>query len=147
MNKNETLEAILVAKKSHLDRMDKVNRRINGNFEDALLLISRTECGFGTWFYGDKRLKSMLGTQFFENLENLHSKWHLEYHKIYEIFYEHENKKGLLSKLVGNKKISQMELDKAKLYFSELQTTTNELIKVIDASHRRLNALNESYFT
>jgi len=147
MDKNQTLKAILSAKKSHLDRMDKVGGRINGSHEEELLLISRRECGFGTWFYGDKRLKNILGAQFYENLEILHSKWHMEYQKIYEIFYENSNKKGFLSKLVGKKKISQMDLDKAKLYYTELEVTTTELIKAIDASYRRLNALNESYFT
>lgn len=147
MDKNVTLQGILEAKKSHLDRMNKVKARINCTSDDELLLISRTECGFGIWFYGDKRLKSMLGTQFYENLEQLHSKWHLEYQKIYEIFDESKSKKGLISKLVGKQKISQMDLDKAKLYYSDLEITTSELVKAIDASYRRLNALNESYFT
>jgi hypothetical protein len=147
MNKNETLEAVMAAKKSHLDRMDKVKARINGNIDEELVLISTKECGFGQWFYGDSRLKSVLGTQFYETLENLHSKWHIEFQKIYEICQASKSKKGLLSKIVGKKGASQMDLDKVKLYYSDLELTTKELIKAIDASYRRLNALNESYFT
>lgn len=146
MDKNATLNAILKAKKSHIDRMNKVDARLNGLSDEALVLISKKECGFGTWFYGDKKLKAKLGTQFYENLENLHSKWHIEYQKLYELCYESRNKKGILSKIVGKQTISQMDLDKAKLYYSDLEITTSELVKAIDASYRRLSALSESYF-
>lgn len=147
MKKNETLKAILSAKRAHLDRMNRIKTRLKGESEEELTMISKKECGFGAWFYSDDRLKSMLGTQFYGNLESIHLKWHLEYRKLYELFYENTNKKGLFSKLMGKQKVSQMVLDKANLYYSDLEMTTNELVKAIDASYRRLNALNESYFT
>jgi hypothetical protein len=147
MDKNETLKSILAAKKAHIDRMNKVKSRLDGVSEDELVLVSKQECGFGIWFYSDERLKRMLGTQFYENLETLHTKWHIEYQKLYELCYENRNKKGLFSKLVGNNKVSKMVIDKAKLYYSDLEITTGELIKAIDSSYRRLNALNESYFS
>ncbi len=39
-----------------------------------------------------------------------------------------------------------MELDKAKLYYSELEVTTQELLKVLGSSERRISALPESKF-
>ncbi len=146
MNKNETLKAILSAKKAHLDRMNRVNARLNSESDEELTIVSKKECGFGTWFYSDHKLKSMLGTQFYDNLENLHSKWHIEYQKLYELCYKSRNKKGFVSKIVRRKTVSQMALDKARLYYSDLEITTSELVRAIDASYRRLNALNESYF-
>ena len=146
MNKSETLKSMLAAKKAHLDRMERVKERLNGETEEELTIVSKKECGFGSWFYYDRRLKSLLGTQFYDNLEQLHSKWHVEYQKLYELCYESRNKKGLVSKIVRKKTVSQMALDKAKLYYSELEITTDDFVRAIDASYRRLNALNESYF-
>jgi len=40
-----------------------------------------------------------------------------------------------------------MKMDKAKLYYSELQEDTGELIKAADAAIRRVSALQTSKFT
>jgi hypothetical protein len=39
-----------------------------------------------------------------------------------------------------------LELDRAKLYYSELEETTEELLKALGSSERRIGALKESKF-
>jgi hypothetical protein len=63
--------------------------------------------------------------------------------RIYKIFFL--EKKGFFSKLFG-KKIEPFELDKAKLYYKELEDVSKELLHAIDATLRRINALPESKF-
>jgi hypothetical protein len=48
---------------------------------------------------------------------------------------------------MGTPKIDEMELDKVKLYFSELKVTTKELLKILGSSERRISALPESKFS
>ena len=40
-----------------------------------------------------------------------------------------------------------MKLDKAKLYFSELQKDTEELLAISDSAIRRVSALSDSKFS
>ena len=78
-------------------------------------------------------------------LENLHTKWHVEYARIYEIFFK-KKQKGFFSKIMGTHRVDEMEIDKAKLYYSELLVTTKELLKILDSSERRISALNDGKF-
>ncbi|MGB3962461.1 MAG: hypothetical protein WBK95_09530, partial [Sulfurimonas sp.] len=75
----------------------------------------------------------------------LHAKWHMEYVRLFEIFFQNK-KQGFFSKVLGTSKVSDMDLDRAKLYYSELEATTNELLTALGVSERRLGALNESLF-
>ena len=146
MDKAQTLEAIQNAKIAHENQMKKIVALLNGKTVDNPTSVSKTECAFGKWLYGDNnRLKEILGELFYSNLETLHSKWHIEYARLFKIFFK-PKKSGLFSKLLGSNKISDMDIDKAKLYYSELEVTTTELLKAIASSQRRLEALKESKF-
>jgi len=48
--------------------------------------------------------------------------------------------------MIGSSSISDMDLDKAKLYYSELEITTQELLKALGSAERRMSALPESKF-
>ena len=146
MDKIQTLHLIEEAKKVHEGQMYKIEILLNGKEVDDLMAVPKSECEFGKMLYPNEAfLRHILGTLFYENLDTLHSRWHNEYFKIYEIFLKKE-KKGLFSKLVGSNKISQMDIDKAKLYYSDLKITTAELIKVLTLSQRRVSALSNSKF-
>ena len=147
MDKNETLESIKDAIKSHESQMLKIESAINGhNIEDPTV-ISKTECVFGLWLYDDtNNIRAILGTQFFDKIEALHAQWHIEYAKIFAIFFK-EKKKGFFEKILNtNRKVDDMELDKAKLYFENLLEITQELLKILSASERRVDAMSENKF-
>jgi len=146
MNKEKTVEAIINARKAHESQMKKIVSLLNGKKVENPTAVSKTECDFGKWLYEDNnRLKEILGTLFYTNLETLHAKWHIEYTRLFEIFFKSQ-KKGFFSKAFGSKKVDDMELDKAKLYYSELEETTTQLLNAINSSQRRIEALNESKF-
>jgi len=140
------LEAIENAKTVHLVQMEKIASEIAGKKIDNPTALGKMECECGVWFHEhEKEMKAILGLQFFERLDKKHEKWHLDYANIYNIFFK-EEKKGFLSKIIGSSKHDMMELDKAKLYYSELKADTQELLQVADAAIRRVSALSESKF-
>jgi hypothetical protein len=147
MNKDETLEAIQKARLSHETQMAKIKSVINGDEVKDPTAVLKTECEFGKWLYDDNNhVQKILGSQFYNNIETLHSRWHTEYTKIFNIFFKNR-KKSFFSKIMGTDKVDEMELDKAKLYYSELLETTNDLLKALDTSQRRIQALGDSKFT
>jgi len=146
MNKNQTLEAIQNARKAHLSQMDKIVTAMDGNQVDNPTVLNKTQCEFGKWLYADENhLQEILGALFFNNLETIHAKWHMEYSRLFDIFFKNQ-KKGLFSKFFRKSKVDPMELDKAKLYYTELSATTAELLKNLGSCERRVNAMNESKF-
>ncbi len=146
MDKEKTIEAIVNARKAHENQMKKIVALLNGKEVENPTAVSKTECDFGKWLYeGDNHLKEILGTLFYTNLETLHARWHVEYSRLFEIFFK-PKKKGFFSKAFGSKKVAEMDMDKAKLYYSELEATTAELLKAIASSQRRIEALKESKF-
>jgi len=146
MNKEQTLESIHNARKAHEAQMSKIKAAIEGEKVNNPTAVSKTKCDFGKWLYDDENhLRDILGSLFYDNMEILHARWHTEYLRIYKILFQ-ENNKGLFSKILGSSKISEMDIDKAKLYYCELEATTQELLKVLGSSQRRIGALKESKF-
>ena len=146
MDKIQTIEAIVNAKKAHEIQMKKIEALLNGKEVENPTAVLKTECDFGKWLYADdSQLKKNLGNLFYTNLDTLHARWHIEYSRLFKIFFN-KKKSGLFSKMFGLKKMNEMELDKAKLYYSELEITTKELLKAIASAQRRIEALQESKF-
>ena len=146
MTKEQTLEAIKNARNAHELQMVKIEKLIEGREVENLTAVAKTKCEFGQWLYSDNNhVKEILGEQFYTNIDDKHSKWHTEYLKIFNIFFKNQ-KKSFFSSLIGLHTVDSMEIDKAKLYYSELQVTTNDLLSALASSERRLAAMNESKF-
>ncbi|MEA1983671.1 MAG: CZB domain-containing protein [Campylobacterota bacterium] len=146
MTKLEMTEAIEKAKAVHLAQMDKIKSEMLGKTVSNPTAPGKTECEYGVWFYGNEEImKNILGLQLFEHLERDHAQWHQDYHSIHKLFFK-EEKKGLFSKILG-KKHDEMTLDKAKLYYSELEKDTKALLLTIESALRRVSALSESKFS
>lgn len=146
MNKEETIRALENAKKSHLAQMEKIKSALAGQVVENPTAVSKVECDYGQWFYGNKeQLIQVLGTQLYERIDKTHEEWHKEYRKIYDIFFK-EKKKGLFSKILGDNKPNTLEVDRAKLYYIELKETTKTLLNITDSAMRRVIALSDSKF-
>jgi len=146
MNKEQTIESIDNARKAHIAQMEKIEALLRGKKVENPTYPEKTKCQFGKWLYDeDNHVKDILGSQFYSNIEILHARWHEEYSRIFNIFFK-EEKKSFLSKLLASSKIDEMEMDKARLYHSELKVTTEELLKALGSSYRRASALSESKF-
>lgn len=148
MIKSHALESIEQARLAHINEMHHIELLLKGKKNDKLTSLSKVQCNFGKWLYDDNQhVKKLLGLQFYGELDATHEMWHVEYARIYNIFFNKEKEKGLISKLFSSSKIDSLELDKAKLYYEELNETTQKLLHILDKSKRRLEALNESKFT
>lgn len=146
MNKTKSIEAIDNARKSHEVQMAKIEALIKGQKVDSPTALAKTQCEFGKWLYAEENhVKELLGLQFYNDIETMHAKWHGEYLRVFDIFFKNKPT-SFFSILTGGSKINVMDLDKAKLYYSELQVTTTELLKALASSQRRIGALNESKF-
>ena len=146
MTREQILESIQNARKYHEMQMEKIRGLVSGKKIEDPTAVSKRECAFGKWIYEDEQyLRDILGAQFYESIEMQHAKWHEQYYKIYQIFFT-KPKKGLLAKVLKQNKISQLELDKARLYYVELRQCTEELLKFITSSERRVMALSDSKF-
>ncbi len=143
MNKEQTLESLELAKRYHIFQMDKVEALIKGKDMGELPSVYKTGCNFGKWLYDDEnRLKPLLGSIFYKELDSIHSQWHLEYRQLYLIFFTEPDKDGISEK----KKVKSIDIDKAKFYYSEMQTTSSKLIKSLSSCKRRLEALGADRF-
>jgi len=146
MTKSQMIDAIENAKNIHLEQMRKLELEISGKKIDNPTALGKMECECGVWFYThEKEMKEILGLQLFSRLDKSHEKWHLDYANIYKLFFV-EEKKGFFSKILASVKVDQMKLDKAKLYYTELQADTEELLNITESALRRVLALNESKF-
>jgi len=147
MTKNDTVESIITAKENHELQMKKIEDAMDGVEIQEPTALNKMECDFGKWLYSKEyHMKEILGSQFYIALDVEHEKWHNEYAKIYKILFQENHKKGLFSKLLGKHKIDPLELDKVKLYYAELQITSEKLLKVLGSCQRRIIALPESKF-
>ena len=146
MNKEESLQAIRDARDAHLSQIKKIEALLNGEELNEPTVVSHKKCAFGSWLYSrDNHVEDILGAQFYDNIELMHTKWHGEYSRIFDIFFVNR-KTGFFAKVLGFSRIDEKELDRAKLYYSELKSTTETLLGTLASCERRIQALNESKF-
>jgi len=146
MDKQTTLEAIEKAKKSHESQMSKIETLLDGLDINNPTPIGKVDCSFGKWLYAEENhLEEILGTQFYSKLETQHAEWHLQYIKIYDIFFK-DKKSSFFSGLLGKNKIDDLLMDKAKMYFIDLKPISEELIHTLEACHRRATAMSDAKF-
>ena len=150
MNRIQILNFIEDIKLKHNKNTSAVGKIIKNLPINNEIALSKNECELGKWMIeNEKQLRDVFGNIFYEKLENLHARWHIEYKNIYDIYVvKDEKKKGFLSNLISSdkKNISQMEKDKAEAYYFELRSTNDEIVDTLDSIFRRTQALKESAF-
>ena len=147
MTKKQILHAIEHAYEYHTEQMEKVTLLMEGKKVKNPTPRMKGECEFGKWLYGDaSRIKKLLGIQFYNEMEIIHEFWHIQYEKIYNIYYN-DTEDGLLTKLFGNRRrLSEEEREEVREYYKELSRATDDLLDALSASKRRIIALKEYIF-
>ena len=146
MEKNQMITALQNARKSHRLQMRNISSMIKGKEVNEKLEVDKHKCEFGKWLYNeDNRIKNILGSQFYAKLDDEHTRWHSECHKISDILSV-EEKKGFISKLIASNKEEHMKREKAGIYHEQLKIKTEELLKVLISSERRLEAMHDDKF-
>ena len=146
MNKIDTINSIEKVINFHQKRMQLVEILLSGKTINEVISTSKIESDFGAWLYTpENNLHDTLGAQFYDMLDKSNADWHDKYDNIHDIFFVNK-RKGILSRLFKRKKIEHMKMEKAKLYYIELQESSNTLLKALASCQRRATALNESMF-
>jgi len=147
MTKEDALTAVKKAREAHELQMEKIDAALNGKEIANPTAVEKTKCEFGKWLYDPKNhIQEIIGSQFYENLDVEHEQWHREYLRIFNILFKNTKKQGLFSKILGKSAVDPLEVDKAKLYYAELQETTSRLLKALGSAERRISALQETKF-
>jgi len=147
MKKKQVIKAIEYAQEYHLQQMEKVSLLVSGKKVKNPTPKSKDACEFGGWLYGEaSRIKKLLGIQFYKSMDLIHEYWHLQYEKIYNIYYDDEED-GIFNKLLGHrKKLSAEEHQEVQDIYSSLEQATDDLMEALSASKRRIIALKERVF-
>ena len=147
MTRKQILRALEHAYEYHVEQMEKVTLLVEGNKVKNPTPRMKNECDFGKWLYGDaSRIKRLLGIQFYDEMELIHEFWHIQYEKIYDLYY-HDDEDGLLTKLFGNRRrLSEEEHKEVQEYYKALSRATDDLLDALSASKRRILALTEYTF-
>jgi len=147
MLKKQVLTAIENAVEYHNEQMEKIEQLVDGKSIKHLPPLCKFDSEFGKWIYGDAQgVQMVLGIQFYENIKVMHEYWHIEYAKIYDIFY-YERDGGFLSKIFGNKrKVMAKDLAQAQKYYKKLTRTSDDILEALTASERRVLALKDKSF-
>jgi hypothetical protein len=147
MKKKDVIEAIDHAYEYHVEQMEKVTLLVKGDKVKNMPPKEKDECEFGHWLYGSaKRIKRLLGIQFYSNMELIHEFWHIQYEKIYDVYYK-DKKDRILTKLLGSRRrLSKEEFEEVQHYYKDIKRATKDLLGALDASKRRIIALKESVF-
>ena len=141
--KSEFIDSLLEVKKYHQRQTRKIKLLMIDVQVEGIAPINKKESFVGQWFYEQPLSREYLGSQLYEQLEMLHTQWHMHYAKIYQIFFK---KSGFFKKL-SQQKPSEFELDKAKAYYGDLEIVSEEFLSTISTCEKRLHALSESKFS
>jgi len=128
--------------------MEKIDSAFRGVSVTNPTTVSKMKCEFGKWLYGENNafIKSILGAQFYEQLDKEHEAWHSEYAKIYMLLFE-KKKEGFFTKVFSSNKIDTLSIDKSKTYYVDLEVITKKLLNTLDKSIRRIGAMDPSKFS
>ncbi|WP_201352131.1 CZB domain-containing protein [Hydrogenimonas urashimensis] len=131
MKKDEALKEIEKAITSHEEQLKTSRLMAYGMQVDKEgAALNERRCAFGRWLYDNMAwLKRFFGTATIEEIEKIHTLWHNENRKIYEIYSRKKEGRGLFGKLLGKKRFEEGDLDRAKAYYEELKKLTEELVK------------------
>jgi len=137
MNKAAILQEVTKAKIAHKRWVKRADHLISGlPVDKEFIPLEATTCGFGRWLYGQGTvLRTIEATRYIiEEIEHHHDDVHDAYAQIYNLYFIIPEKKSFLSKVLtfNSKKVSKSDIEIAKKYFKQLQSSSNELLSLLD---------------
>ena len=148
MEKRDVVEHLRAAKAAHIKWVQKAKLLINGlDVEEDNIPVDATECKFGKWFYSEGQILNSLSSipsKEIDSIEELHSKLHDEYLKIFNIYFN-KVKAGLLCKIFGLKRrnVTDEEHRLARDFYDSLEIISKDLLKEINILEKKLIAVSE----
>jgi hypothetical protein len=149
MDREEILESIKAARRAHQKWVQEAYKLVTSHkISEGELPVKYTECTFGKWLHSDGALLVRLDSK--EALEEInikHQMLHIEYKKIYEIFFHEEEEQSFLGKLLHLKpSISEEENAVALHYYKILEAISDNLLELMESLEKRIAALPRNVF-
>jgi len=138
LSKATIIQELNSAKIAHMRWVKRADHLITGlPVDKEFIPLEPTTCGFGRWLYGEVGQQLRIEDTFksiIEQIEFHHDSLHDVYGEIYKIFFIVPQKRSLLHKILtfNSKEVTKQEMEKARKYFISLQSTSTELIALLD---------------
>ena len=147
MTRENILAEIQKAQDAHTDQVKKIEELFNGNEVDKPTEKDKTKCDFGLWLYSpENRIKELLGYEMYDNLLKYHDEWHLDYHEIYEAFYNKPEQNIIEKVLRVQKGMDPVTLQMSNFYHREIIVASCRLIWHLDECKKQILSLDDSKF-
>lgn len=140
MNKQQSLEAIHIAKAAHIQWRARAQALVAGVpvAQEQVPLI-HTDCKFGKWYYGPGQSLNFLSS--FRAVEEPHEQLHNVYLKIFNVLFG-EDHRSFLSTLFGSKRkheaAKRAEAEKYLEHLVGISRTLLEAIELLEDDVKRL---------
>ena len=147
MTKENILSEIEKAQNSHHDQVNKIEDIFNGNEVIKPIELDKKKCDFGLWLYAPtNRIKELVGEEMYESLVKCHDEWHIDYHEIYEAFYN-KPERSFLSKVLNIQKgMDPVTFQMSNFYHREIIVASCKLEWHLDECKKQISALDDSKF-
>lgn len=137
MTKATILQEIAKSKIAHKRWVKRADHLISGlPIDKEFIPLEATSCAFGKWFYSQgTELRTIDATKhIIEEIEHHHDDLHTTYGEIYKLYYVVPENRSFLTKLLtfNSKKINEKEKEIAKIYFRQLEKSSDELLNLLD---------------
>ena len=146
MNKKQILESIEHVRQIHKTNLQHIDFCLKGMpLKERPISPDPTTCGIHQWFIDEAQtLIPFLGAAFLKELTALHEQWHDEYAKIFSIYYPNDKGNDLFSKLFKSKRktLSQLEQERVRSYYNDLQQTSELFFHKLNRLERRIQVVS-----
>ena len=149
MDREEILESIKGARRAHQKWLQEAYKLVTSQtIDQSELPVKHTECAFGKWLHSDGiKLIQIDSRDALEEINIKHQMLHIEYKKIYDIFFHEEEEQSFFGKLLHLKPtISDDEKALALHHYKMLEAISNNLLELIEKLERRISNLPRSSF-
>lgn len=147
MTRDNMLTEIQKAQNSHNDQVKKIEDLFNGSQVEKPTELDKKKCDFGVWLYGsNNRIKELIGNEMYENLVKYHDEWHIDYHEIYEAFYNKPEQSFLEKVLHLQNSMDPITLQMSNFYHREIIVASCRLVWHLDECKKQILALDDSKF-
>ena len=154
--KASILQHIYDATRAHKEWVKKADKLVNGldgfkggkvtlKVDKTFIPLESTACEFGLWFNAHSIHLAKIPSigRFVRRIEAHHNQLHETYANIYAIFFVTPHNRPLIHKIfsLNNQKVSKIERDQAKIYFTYLKRSSNELLEVLSVLEEKIKAI------
>lgn len=148
MDREEIIENIKGARRAHQKWLLEAHALVSSNeVDEGEVPIKHTDCRFGKWLHAEGlNLMKLDSKEALEEINTKHQLLHIEYKKIYDIYFNGKSHSFFKKMLHLNTSISDDERQLAIQHYKKLDIISKDLMALMEALERRINSLPRTAF-